>query len=242
MTTIDNSTATYRRLRRIIGYLGVSLPIILFTASLIESYVPMQHSLSHYYYTSLREIFTGILCAVGLFLIRYKGHANEKWWRNDSMLTNIAGVMAFGVALVPTNPEFDYQKIYTLIHSTNCIWGWVHYGFAAGLFSIFALLSISVFTLGQRRDIQKKSIWDENHIYVACGITILVSIVCIVVADYIFPEWDYYTFLFEAISLFAFGISWLIKGRALGSEGVIGEKLYGETSNKRQVDGVAGSD
>ena len=36
------------------------------------------------------------------------------------------------------------------------------------------------------------------------------------------------TLLFEALALFAFGISWLIKGRALGDRGKIGARLYRE--------------
>lgn len=38
----------------------------------------------------------------------------------------------------------------------------------------------------------------------------------------------YSTLVLEAMSLFLFGIAWLIKGRALGDDGKIGEKLYRE--------------
>ena len=53
----------------------------------------------------------------------------------------------------------------------------------------------------------------------------------------------YSTFFLEMLSLFAFGISWLIKGRALGDTGMIGEKLYGERNIKApKVDAVAGDE
>ena len=65
---------TYRRIRRAIGYLGISLPILLVGLSLISFFeTSVQYSISDYYYTNLREVFTGTLCAVGLFLICYKG-------------------------------------------------------------------------------------------------------------------------------------------------------------------------
>jgi len=65
---------TYRRIRRAIGYLGLSLPILLVALSFIPFFkTSLQPSISHYYFTNLREIFTGTLCAVGLFLICYKG-------------------------------------------------------------------------------------------------------------------------------------------------------------------------
>jgi len=137
---------TYRRIRRAIGYLGIILPILLVVLSFISFFqTPVQHSISHYYYTNLREIFTGTLCAVGLFLICYKGNGNASVWKNDNLLTNISGIMALGTA----NPEVLSDKIYTLIPITEKWIGWLHYGFAALLFLLFSLLAINVFTIGQ---------------------------------------------------------------------------------------------
>ena len=107
---------TYRRLRRAIGYLGAGLPFVLVILSQFSFFnTRVQLSISHYYYTNLREIFTGTLCAVGFFLIRYKGHGNASIWKNDNLLTNIAGFMAIGVALVPTSANDPGERIPTLI-------------------------------------------------------------------------------------------------------------------------------
>jgi hypothetical protein len=222
---------TYRRIRRAIGYLGISLPILLVGFSLISFFqTHIQPSISHYYYTNLREIFTGTLCAVGLFLIRYKGRGNPSIWKNDNLLTNIAGIMALGVALFPTNPADFSQKIYTFIPSTAKWLGWLHYGFAGIFFLILALLAINVFTIGQENETRTpKSILNENNIYKTCGYLILISIVMVPVSGQLklFP---YSTLVFEAVALFAFGIAWLIKGRALGDQGKIGQKLYQENN------------
>ncbi|SHF76964.1 hypothetical protein [Flavobacterium defluvii] len=220
---------TYRRIRRAIGYLGFLLPIFLVGFSLISFFqTKIQPSISHYYYTNLREIFTGTLCAVGLFLIRYKGHGNKSIWKNDNLLTNIAGIMALGVALVPTNPEDISQKIYTFIPSTVTWLGWLHYGFAAMLFLILSLLAIHVFTIGQEKDTREpKSILHENNIYRTCGYIILISVILVPVSAAL-ELFTYSTLTFEALALFAFGTAWLIKGRALGDQGKIGEKLYQE--------------
>lgn len=222
---------TYRRIRRAIGYLGISQPILLLGLSLIPFFqTQVQPSISHYYYTNLREIFTGTLCAVGLFLICYKGQGNISIWKNDNLLTNISGIMALGVALIPTNPDVVSDKIYTLIPLTENWIGWLHYGFAAFLFLIFSLLAINVFTIGQENDTRTpKSIMNENNIYRFCGCSILIFIIMIPVAGQLklFP---YSTLVFESLSLFAFGTAWLIKGRALGDKGVIGQKLYQENN------------
>ena len=227
--TKDNDSFTYRRIRRIIGYLGIGLPIILVLLSLINFFeTSIQQSISHYYYTHLREIFTGTLSAVGIFLIRYKGYGNPSIWKNDSLLTNVGGVMAIGVALFPTNPIGIDQKIYTLIPSTQEWLGWVHYGFAAILFLIFSLLAINVFTIGQKNESRlPKSMMNENNIYRFCGYTILVFVIMIPISDKL-ELFSYSTLVFEALSLFLFGFAWLIKGRALGDTGIIGQKLYGE--------------
>jgi len=222
---------TYRRIRRAIGYLGISLPILLVGLSLISYFqTPIQRSISHYYYTHLREFFTGTLCAVGLFLIRYKGHGNVSIWKNDNLLTNIAGIMALGVAFFPTNPEKQEinPKIYTLISSNQEWLGWLHYGFAALLFLIMALLAINVFTIGQKNETRTpKSILNENNIYRTCGYSIILFVVLVPISEKL-ERFEYSTLVLEALSLFAFGIAWLIKGRALGDSGMTGEMLYQE--------------
>jgi hypothetical protein len=190
----------------------------------------VQPSISSYYYTNLREIFTGVLCAVGLFLIRYTGTKSSSFWKNDSLLTNIAGYMAFGIALFPTNPDNRAEKIYTLIPSDLSFLGYLHYAFAAIFFVILAIISINVFTIGQKPNNQIPiSIFNENHIYKICGYLILGFIVLIPVFS-ILNLFTYSTLLFEALALFSFGISWLIKGRWLGDTGKVGMKIYRESN------------
>ncbi|KUJ62103.1 hypothetical protein AR687_08745 [Flavobacteriaceae bacterium CRH] len=222
---------TYRRIRRAIGYLGISLPLLLVGLSFISLFkTQLQPSISEYYFTNLREIFTGTLSAVGLFLICYKGNSNASLFKNDSILTNIAGIMAIGVALVPVNPDDFAIKIYTLFPYPEKWLGWLHYGFAALLFLIMALLAINVFTIGQKNETRDpKSILNENNIYRVCGYSILFFVVMVPVSE-TFKLFRYSTLVFEALALFAFGIAWLIKGRALGDQGEIGRKLYQENN------------
>lgn len=227
-----NDVFTYRRIRRAIGYLGVSLPILLVGLSFFPFFkTEVQPSISDYYYTNLRDIFTGTLAAVGLFLIRYKGHGNRVIWKNDQLLTNFAGIMAVGVALIPVNSNSEYSQLFTLIpHSISWL-GWLHYIFAALLFLSFALLAINVFTIGQNKDPDiPVSSFNENHIYIFCGSTIIVLLILIPVSE-IYGLFNYSTLILEALILFLFGTAWLIKGRALGDSGKIGEKLYREQNS-----------
>ncbi len=233
-TTAKSSTSevdvkTFRRIRKAIGILGISLPIVLVVLSWITFFdTKVQPSISNYYYTNLRELFTGVLCAVGLFLIRYQGTKSKNFWKNDCLLTNIAGYMAFGIALFPTSPNECTDKIYSLIPSCNSLLGILHYGFAATFFIIIAVISISVFTIGQKenKDIPI-SIINENYIYITCGILILLFILLIPIFAFV-SNFVYATLLFETLALFSFGISWLIKGRLLGDKGKLGKKIYRE--------------
>lgn len=224
-----NTISTYRRLRRVLGYLGIGLPVLLVGFSFIPFFkTEMQPTISDYFFTNLRDIFTGTLAAVGLFMICYKGHGNRSIWKNDQLLTNIAGVAAIGVALIPVVPEIEPHWSYTLIPYAYPWLGWFHYGFAALLFGIFALLAINVFTLGQNEAKEiPVSTFNENHIYRFCGVSIIILIFLIPVSE-VFELFTYSTLIFESFILFFFGTAWLIKGRALGDEGKLGEKLYRE--------------
>jgi hypothetical protein len=224
-----NDVVTFRRIRKAIGILGISLPIILIVfSSLNLSHTGFQFSISHYYFSNFREIFTGILCSVGLFLILYKGHKNPVIWKNDSLMTNLAGTMAFGIAFFPTSPIDCNQKIYTIVPICGEWLGYLHYGFATVFFFILAIISIFVFTIGQvpPKD-GEKSVLNENNIYVTCGILIILFMILTFVFEKL-NFFKYSTLIFEALMLFAFGISWLIKGRILGDKGEVGKKLYNE--------------
>lgn len=87
---------TYRYLR---GGMAVMI-VLLGTAVLVERFraTCWQTSLSAYYYTSAHAVFIAALCALGAMLIVYKG-GND----TEDVLLNLAGILAFVVAMVPTS-------------------------------------------------------------------------------------------------------------------------------------------
>jgi hypothetical protein len=58
-------------------------------------------SLSGFYYTHMRNLFVGAMCAMGIFFVAYRGH--DTW---DNRLTNAAGAAAIFIALFPTMPPY----------------------------------------------------------------------------------------------------------------------------------------
>ena len=64
-----------KTLRRLIGILGISLPIVLVLVSLtfFDLNSPLE-SISHYYYTRAGAVFTTILSLIAIFLMVYSGY------------------------------------------------------------------------------------------------------------------------------------------------------------------------
>ncbi len=83
-------------LRQIVGWIGTLLPIVLLVGVAISSTESRPDSMSGYYYTDMRNVFVGSLCALGAFLGAYDGYDDLDRW-----ITNIAGFCAIGVAFCP---------------------------------------------------------------------------------------------------------------------------------------------
>ncbi len=64
---------SYLTMRKVIGILGVALPVVLVIGTLINGDKnAVQDSISDYYHTGMRDAFVGILCMVALFLFHIK--------------------------------------------------------------------------------------------------------------------------------------------------------------------------
>jgi len=231
----ENIIKTYYNTRKAIGWLGILLSFILLLLSLIPFFeTDIQPSISHYYYTNFREIFTGVLCATSLFLISYRGYSNKIFCLNENLLTNIAGFLALGVALMPTNPNklngiinWD-DKVDSLLPIYETWTGNIHYICAAGFFLILAYISHNIFVLGQV-EIKGKTTqpYNENRIYRICGWVIFIAILLIPACKFLLKT-EYSTLPLEAVALVAFGISWLTKGRIFELHKGAGKAVYME--------------
>lgn len=205
---------SFQTIRRTVGWLGISLPIVLFGDHIIGSCNELQPSISHFYYTNMREIFVGTLCAVSLFLFTYKGHS-----KLDSYTANLAGLFSLGVALFPTHFIINFpcqQNVTPFIdisfHAT------IHFTCAALFFLTLAYMSIALFTKSnlpeQDRTRQKRK---RNVVYKVCGWIMVGCIAWIgIYSFFIQGKTETQTvFWFETIALISFGTSWLTKGEAL---------------------------
>ena len=96
---------SYVTVRFAIGVLGLALPFVLVLVEpiLFDGQPFPRGSLSAYYYSGMRELFVGVLWAIGVFLVLYK--LTEFSW--ESRLSTLAGFAVVLVALFPTGRPGD---------------------------------------------------------------------------------------------------------------------------------------
>ena len=211
-------------LRRVLGILGTTLPFILWFGGVLLFGEALQSSVSQYYHTMMRDVFVAILCAIGVFLITYKGYEKEAdEWVSDNAASNIAGFAAILVALFPTTDAASATA--KCLADSNLI-GMVHLAAAVVFFGAIACISYFKFTRSVSDTLTAQKI-ARNRIYRICGLTIVAAIVAIAVhsfwSDLCLALVDLRpVFFLEAIAVIAFGVAWLTKG----------EVIYGDPDNQ----------
>ncbi len=158
---------TYMTLRKFVGLIGILLPFALVIIHrLLVGRAVLRGSMSGYYYTDVRGILVGSLCAIGVFLFAYRGYGG---W--DNILTNAAGVFAIGVALFPTAPVNPSHRVKEI--------GYIHLTCAALLFAVLAVIALWQFTQTEpkkERTAEKKK---RDLVYRICGIVIALCLVLV---------------------------------------------------------------
>jgi hypothetical protein len=200
----DSLVLSYLGLRKAIGIIGIALPFVLAFGKMLLDSPGIQDSISAYYYTIMRDVFVGSLCAIAVFLMSYRGYE-----RRDDVAGDIACAFALGVALFPTTPAGQ---------ATSMI-GAIHLACAAGFFLTLAYFSLVLFrmTAPNRAPTLRKV--QRNRVYTVCGLIILASLAMIVVLALFPPAAPIRQldprFWLESLAVVAFGVSWLTKGEAI---------------------------
>lgn len=205
----ETHALSYMTLRRIIGLTAIGLPLVLVAGKWLVDGPGVARSISAYYYTGMRDVMVGSLCAIALFLYSYKGYE-----RRDDWAGNIACALALAVALVPTAPPAAATPLQSTLGS-------LHSFSAGGFFLTLAYFSYFLFTKGDAHSTPQK-IW-RNRIYRSCGLIIVLCAVGLGLVhglpdSSLVQQWRA-TFWLEAAGIWAFGLSWFTKG-----EGILRDK------------------
>ncbi len=208
----DNKTSliiSYLQLRKAIGILGLTFPLILFFGAVVFFDTGIQSSISSYYYTGMQDVFVGTLCVIGFFLLSYKGYE-----RADDIAGDLGCVFAVCVAIFPTTPDSPAP-------GDSLFVGYVHLTFAALFFLTLIYLSLFLFTKTDPKRRPSKRKMQRNTIYKLCGYVMSFCILLIILNSFLPDKVASYVssyrpvFWLESTAVVAFGISWLTKGEAI---------------------------
>jgi hypothetical protein len=190
----------------------------------------------------------GILFSIGIFLITYNPRFYDKsYGRGDQYLAILAGIAAIATALFPTMRD-NWQEIFPPVPYDEGAYGAIHLGAAAVLFGSMVYFSYFLFTETTpgkkiRRGSPKAK---RNRIYRAMALVMLICMLTIgiyfvtgfpiVDADLLakYPP----VFFLEWAAIWAFGISWSVKGEALDQINEGARRLGREVINLRKRMGL----
>jgi hypothetical protein len=214
---------SYYTMRRALGILGITLPLILLAGSLLlGGCKEVQGSISTYYHTNMRNIFVGFNCAVALFLFAYRGHD----WR-DNIAGYLGCIFVLGVAFLPCSISTPEQACLVPASAQSPIVGKLHNLSALLYFIILIVYSMFLFpkthmdmVTGEKKFMgrQKKR---RNVVYYICGSIMTLSLLLILAYLWFlknpYPGLERLdpVFWLESFVLLSFGISWLTKGQLI---------------------------
>jgi hypothetical protein len=228
---------SYLAHRQLIGWLGLALPVSVMAVGEWLSDSGAQSSLSGYYYTGAQGVFVGMMCAIGAFLLTYRGYQGTPI---DRVAGRAAGVCAVAVGLLPTVPPADVLPPSWWSPLT----GQLHTAAAAGLFALFIYFSGGLFRRwGKKRSdskMERCACMDKRSdrkkvrdgLYLIFAIVMTTCVLAIVGYNYALGAGAISSALercrpvlwLESTAVTSFAFSWLVKGEAL-SRLVKGEAL-----------------
>jgi cytochrome c biogenesis factor len=203
----DSLVMSYLDLRKAIGVIGTALPFVLAFGKMALDSPGVQGSVSAYYYTVMRDVFVGSMCAMAVFFMSYRGYDNR-----DALAGKLTCLFALGLALFPVAPEINATPHEKLV-------GGLHLAFASCFFLTLAYFSLVLFRKTKPSQTPTPRKLQRNAVYTACGYTILACLALVVVVHGL-PAGSALlrldpVFWLEAVAVVAFGLSWLTKGEAI---------------------------
>ena len=187
-----------RRLRCVIGWLGIALPVFVLILSLLYGDTFPNSISSTYYREPCIAPFMIILGWASGILICYKGYELV-----DDIICSFAGIFGFGVCLFPCFSYRDVDGIVGTFQLPNETSDIIHTISAIIFFILLSYNSLFLFTKSDSNITDNKK--KRNIIFRVCGVGMIASFALL-----LFPI-PHKVWVVETIALAFFGISWLTK-------------------------------
>jgi hypothetical protein len=216
------------------AYTGVSLaagicgallpPLVVAGGILLAREWSVKGSLSAYYHSGMRDVFVGILCIVGFFLVCY--HVFDR--KPENFFSLGAGIGAVGLALFPTRlgEGASLDALTPLQERIGQNETFYIHVFATILFFVSLVILCLGFAFQERARKQTRLGPDAAHSPIfwfrfhLIAVAVMLGGLLIIVGRW-FAEsqgsndgfvYDYATLVGESMAIFAFGVSWWAKG------------------------------
>lgn len=191
--------------RNTLGVLGMLLPVLCVVGGLFVANKPESwwYSISVTYY--ITPVLAVILGSCAIFFMCYRSYETI-----DTVINILSGIFAMGVVLFPCSNPYGIEKVgfFQLPQNISNI---IHCSCAVLLFVFLAYNIGFLFTRGKHQQ--------RNKVYKICALIMFIAMVIFAVVSILRRFTDfipgYVVIIAEAILLWAFGIGWLTKGRAI---------------------------
>ncbi|MDB5671690.1 MAG: putative rane protein [Alphaproteobacteria bacterium] len=202
-------TASYFYLRRGLGVAAFAFPIVLWLGADPSH---LQPSISAYYHYSptgiaygggaMRDVFVGVLWAVGLALFFYKGYSAKEDWA-----LNVAGIAAAGIACFPMDWPTGVGSWTDRVHYTSA----ATFFLATGFVCLFCAGD----TLVALRDAEKARRF--QRVYRLLGIAMVAVPLAVLALHLLFERSgeSHVTLAIEVAGMWIFASFWLVKSREI---------------------------
>lgn len=193
--------ASYSALRRGIGLLAVALPLLLSILGIVLADVALQESISAYYHAgngAMRNWFVGILWAIGVFLLLYRGFT-----KRENIALDLAGILLIMVAMFPMEWDCGDSCQKLSVHGASAIGFFLMIGYVC-IFRSFDTLYLV------KSDARRRSYRNAYRIlgYLMWVFPATVGILLFLGAN---PLGAYTILILEAFAIWVFAAYWLIK-------------------------------
>ena len=183
-----------------IGWLGMSLSLIVLSLSLIYGYGFPDSISQTYYFEPCITPFMIILGVAGTLLLFYRGYDKQ-----DDIICTLAGIFGLGICFFPCaiSTELDADGLVGTFQIVENVSGWIHNISAVAFFGLLAYNSLFLFTKSSGNMTENKK--KRNIIFRVCGVGMVASFILLLLPI------PHITWIVEAIALIFFGISWMTK-------------------------------
>jgi hypothetical protein len=227
------AVATYRMLRLGLAVLAFAFPILLGAGGHFAGHLPLAGSMSAYYHASdplhpddgapgqgvMRNEFVGILFAVGMLLLVYQGFSPIEDWA-----LNLAGVMAFGIALCPMKwPAGPHDSLFSF-----------HGLFAISFFACIAYVCIwrAADSLSLVKDVPTFEMYRRTYKWLGRAMAICPVIAWVLISH--LPIHATTIFFVECVGIYVFATYWVVKSHEASKTKLDEKAIRGEVRAQPQ--------